>query len=77
MWHLVVPTAPSTLPTVDVVVVSPMGLGHIAPGKVLVEHVPLVGAADAFERDADKAVPLLRRFMIEKYGVQPDQWNAR
>jgi hypothetical protein len=74
MWDLLVTTAPSTPPPVDMVVVrSPMGLGNIAAGRVLVEHWPLVGIADSIERDDTDAVPLFWRFMIEKYGVHPDR----
>jgi hypothetical protein len=71
MWDLVVTTVPAGTPPVDVVIVrSAVGMRSVAAGRVVVEHVPLVGQADIVERDASEAVPLFWRFMVEKYGVQ-------
>jgi hypothetical protein len=51
---------------------SSIGMGTVTAGRVVVEHLPLVGTADSIERDGTDAVPLFWRFMIEKYGVHPD-----
>ncbi len=58
MWDLVVTTAPSSTPPLDVVVVRGyMGVRRTNIGRILVEHLPLSGKADAIERDAAEAVP--------------------
>jgi hypothetical protein len=72
MWDLVVTATPMSSPPVDVVIVrSAVGMRDTADGRVLVEHLPIVGHADAIERDASEAVPLFWRFMAEKYGIEP------
>jgi hypothetical protein len=70
MWDLIVTPSPDGESPVDVVAVrGAMGLAHVPEGRIVVEHMPLVGGADRIERPAEEAVPLFWRFIIEKYGI--------
>ena len=72
MWDLIVTPSPIGDPPVDVVAVrGATGTASVAPDRIVVEHLPLVGIADRIERPAAEAVPLFWRFMIEKYGIAP------
>jgi hypothetical protein len=70
MWDLIVTSSPASAPPVDVVAVrGAMGAKRVPADRIVVEHLPLVGLADAIERDASDAVPLFWAFMREKYGL--------
>jgi hypothetical protein len=70
MWDLVVTPSPAGPPPLDVVAVrGAMGSRRVAEGRIIIEHLPLVGLADVIERDASDAVPLFWAFMREKYGL--------
>lgn len=56
-----------------IVVRSPGSLRRPATGTVVIEHHASTGRVDCIERPAGEAVPLFWRFVVEKFGVQPQQ----
>jgi hypothetical protein len=70
MWDLTVTPSPASSPPVDVVAVrGAMGVKQVRSNRIVIGHLPLVGLADAIERDASEAVARFRAFMREKYGL--------
>lgn len=73
MHDLVVARLPIAEPPVDVVIVSsPSSMNVVAAGEVRIDHLAVTGHDERLERPVADAVPLFWRFMIEKFGVQPN-----
>jgi hypothetical protein len=64
------------LPYDLVAVRAPGGLHPPSEGHVLIEHMTVTGRNDRIERPVDEAVPLFWRFMIETFGVRPDDSHS-
>ncbi len=58
---------------IEVVVVRSPSSGHVGAGGVVIEHRSVTGHDEQIFRPAGEAVPLFWRFMIEKFGVAPEQ----
>jgi hypothetical protein len=72
MHDLIVVPKPIAEPPYGVVAVrAPNSIHPPRDNHVLIEHLSVTGHDDRIERPAADAVPLFRRFMIEKFGVQP------
>ena len=70
MHNRLVAPRPATTPPFGVVVVRAPGSPHPPPdGCVLIEHLSDTGNNDRIERRADQALPLFRRSMVEKFGI--------
>ena len=73
MHDIVVTSTPVPEPPLDVVIVrAPSSLRRPRAGHVVIEQRSLTGHDDRIETPVDEAVPLFWRFMIEKFGVEPD-----
>ena len=62
-------------PPVPVVVVRSSSSGYVGADGVFIEHRSVTGHDDGIFRPGSEAVPLFWRFMIEKFGVEPD-WST-
>jgi hypothetical protein len=60
-------------PPIPVVVVRSPSSGLVGAGGVFVEHRSLTGHDDRVSRDGAEAVPLFWRFMIKKFGLEPER----
>ena len=73
MHDLMVRATPLPDPPYDLVAVrAPDSLAKVTSGTVLIEHLSVTGRNDRIERPVDDAVPLFWRFMIEKFGIDPE-----
>ena len=73
MHDLIVVPTPIPEPPYGVVAVrSPGSLHEPATGLVRIEHHSVTGYIDVIDRPVPEAVSLFWRFMIEKFGVDPD-----
>jgi hypothetical protein len=46
----------------------------LSDGCVLIEHLSITGRNDRIERPVAEAVPLFWRFLVEKFGVDPNSY---
>jgi hypothetical protein len=77
MHDLIVVRRPLPEPPFDVIrVYSPSSLRPVGAGQVVIEHQTVTGRNDRISRPSAEAVPLFWRFLIEKYGVTPDQTSS-
>ena len=73
MHDLIVVPTPIPVPPYGVVAVrAPGSLRSPRDGHVLIEHLSVTGHDDQIERPVAEAVPLFWRFVIEKFGVDPE-----
>jgi hypothetical protein len=73
MHDLIVVPTPIPEPPYGVVAVrAPGSLREPAAGLVRIEHLSVTGHDDVIDRPVADAVPLFWRFMIEKYGIEPE-----
>lgn len=72
-FDLIVAAQPADSPPFDVIVVRTLaGLRPPKDGHVRVEHQSLTGHDDSIERPSSEAVRLFWRFVISKFGIEPD-----
>lgn len=72
-FDLIVASQPADAPPVDVIAVRTLaGLKPPKNGCVRIEHQSLTGHDDSIERPVSEAVRLFWRFVIEKFGIEPD-----
>jgi hypothetical protein len=78
MHDLIVVSKPIPDPPYDVVAVrSPSSIENTPTGQIIIEHLSVTGHNDRIARPVEDAVPLFWRFIIEKYGVDPQVINPR
>ena len=76
MHDLMVVSQPIPEPPVQLVAVrAPSSLAKVSDGCVLIEHLSIKGRNDRIVRPVAEAVPLFWRFMIEKFGVDPNSYT--
>lgn len=74
MHDLAVAVAPvPTEGSIEVIWVRPQPSGRIEDREVLVEHCSATGFDDRIVRHGSHAVALFWRFVIEKFGIEPNQ----